>query len=86
MGVASAVISFNDRNCDILNVFSNAGMQAGYFTKMFCLKKYESRIQRMDKKTNKQMKQQRKKLRAIRKKFVDTNKEKKSVFYESDAF
>ena len=86
MGVASAVINFNDRNCGILNVFSNAGMQVGYFTKMFCLKKYESRIQRMDKKTNKQMKQQRKKLRAIRKKFVDTNKEKKGALYESDPF
>ena len=42
MGVASAVINFNDGNCDILNLFTNAGMQAGYFTKMFCLKKDES--------------------------------------------
>ena len=58
MGVASAVINFNDGNCGILNVFTNAGMQAGYFTKMFCLKKDESQKQRMDKKTNKQTKQQ----------------------------
>ena len=58
MGVASAVINFNDGNCGILNVFTNAGMQAGYFTKMSCLKKDESRIQRMDKKTNKRTKQQ----------------------------
>ena len=79
MGVASAVINFNDGNCGISNVFINAGMQAGYFTKMFCLKKDESRIQRMDKKTNKQTKQQRKRLRAIRKTFVDTNKEKEGV-------
>ena len=85
MGVASADINFNDGNCDILNVFTNAGMQAGYFTKMFCLKKDESRIQRMDKKTNKQAKQQRKRLTAIRKNIVDTNKEK-GVFYESGAF
>ena len=60
MGVASTVINFNDGNCDILNVFTNGGMQTGYFTKMFCLKKDESRIQRMDKKTNKQRKQQQK--------------------------
>ena len=79
MGVASAVINSNGGNCGISNVFINAGMQAGYFTKMFCLKKDESRIQRMDKKTNKQTKQQRKRLRAIRKKFVDTNKEKEGV-------
>ena len=52
MGVASAAINFNDRNCDILNVFTDAGMQAGCFTKMFCLKKDESQMQRMDKKTN----------------------------------
>ena len=80
MEVASAVINFNDGNCGILNVFTNADMQAAYFTKMFCLMKDELRIQRMDKKTNKQTKQQRKRLRAIRKKIVDTNKEKKGAF------
>ena len=47
MGVASAVINFNDGNCGILNVFTSAGMQASYFTKMFCLKKDESQIQRI---------------------------------------
>ena len=86
MGVASAVINFNDGNCGILNVFTNDGMQAVYFTKMFCLKKDESRIQRMDKKTNKQTKQQRKRLTVIRKNIVDKNKEKEGVFYESGAF
>ena len=86
MRVASAVINFNDGSCGILNVFTNAGMQAGYFTKMFCLKKDESRIQRMDKKTNKQTKQQRKRLTVIRKNIVDKNKEKEGVFYESGAF
>ena len=86
MGVASAVINFNDGNCGILNVFTNDGMQAVYFTKMFCLKKDESRIQRMDKKTNKQGKQQRKRLTVIRKNIVDKNKEKEGVFYESGAF
>ena len=40
----------------------------------------------MYKKTNKQMKQQRKRLRAIRKKIVDTIKETEGVFYESGAF
>ena len=38
----------------ILNMFTNAGLQAGYFTKIFCQKKKESQIQRMDKKANKQ--------------------------------
>ena len=40
----------------------------------------------MDIKTNKQTKQQRIRLRAIRKKFVGTNKEKEGVFYETGAF
>ena len=35
-------------------MFTNAGLQAGYFTKIFCQKKKESQIQRMDKKANKQ--------------------------------
>ena len=86
MEVASAVINFNDGNCGILNVFTNADMQAAYFTKMFCLKEDELRIQRMDKKTNKQTKQQRKRLRPIRKKIVDTNKGKKSAFHDTGAF
>ena len=86
MGVASAVINFNDGNCGILNVFINAGMETGYFTKSFCIKKDETRIQRMNKKTNEQTKKQRKRLRAIRKNYVDKNKEKEGVCYESGAF
>ena len=86
MGVASAVINFNDGNCGILNVFINAGMETGYLTKSFCIKKDETRIQRMNKKTNEQTKKQRKRLRAIRKNYVDKNKEKEGVYYESGAF
>ena len=86
MGVASAVINFNDGNCGILNVFINAGMETGYFTKSFYIKKDETRIQRMNKKTNEQTKKQRKRLRAIRKNYVDKNKEKEVVYYESGAF
>ena len=85
MGVASAVINFNDGNCGILNVFVNACLETGYFTKSFCIKKDETRIQRMNKKTNEQTKKQRKRHRAIRKNYVDKNKEKEGVYYISGA-
>ena len=83
MGVVSGVINFNDGNFGILNVFINAGMETGYFTKSFCIKKDETR---MNKKTNEQTKKQRKRLRALRKNYVDKNKEKEGVYYESGAF
>ena len=79
MGVLS-VINFNDENCGILNVFKNVDIDTGYFTKQFCLRKDESRIQRMNKNTNEQSKIKRKKLRAIRKNYIDKNKPKKSFF------
>ena len=86
MGVSSAVINFNGGNCGILNAFKNVGIDAGYFTKQFCLRKDEFHIQRMNQKANEQSKMQRKKLRAISKNYIDKNKEKERVFYEAGAF
>ena len=80
MGVSSAAINFNNGNCTILNAFKNKGVDAGYFTKQFCLRKDESRIQKMNKKANEQSKMERKKLRAIRKNYIDKNKKKEGVF------
>ena len=61
MGVSFAVNNFNDGNCGILNVFKNEGIDTGYFTKQFCLRKDECRIQRMNKKANEQSKMQKNK-------------------------
>ena len=80
MGVSSAVINFNDKICGILNVFKNVGIDAGYFTKQFCLRKDEFRIQRMNKKSNEQSKVQRKKLRAIRKSYIVKIKKRRAFF------
>ena len=44
----------------ILNIFKNVGIDAGYFTKQFCLRKDEFHIQRMSKKAKEQSKMQRK--------------------------
>ena len=40
----------------------------------------------MNKKANEQLKMQRKKLRAIRKIYIDKNKEKERIFNEAGAF
>ena len=85
MGVSSAVINFNNGACGILNVFHGANMEPGYFTKMFCMKKDREGITTMNMKSSDELKTRRKKLRAIRKKYIDVNKEKKSVFYEAGA-
>ena len=71
--------------CGILNVFHGANMEPGYFTKMFCMKKAREHIT-MNMKSSDELKTRRKKLRAIRKKYIDINKEKEGVFYEAGAF
>ena len=86
MGVSSAVINFNNEACDVLNVFHGANMEPGYFTKMFCMKKDRERIITMNMKLSDELKTRRQKLRAIRKKYIDVNKEKEGVFYEAGAF
>ena len=86
MGVSSAVINFNNGACGILNVFHGANMEPGYFTKMFCMKKDRERIITMNMKSSDGLKTRRKKLRAIRKEYIDVNKEKEGVFYEAVAF
>ena len=40
----------------------------------------------MNMKSSDELKTRRKKLRAIRKKYIDVNKEKEDVFYEAGAF
>ena len=86
MGVSSAVINFNNGACGILNVFHGVNMEPGYVTKMFCMKKDRERIITMNMESSDELKTRRKKLRAIRKKYIDVNKEKEGVFYEAGAF
>ena len=72
MGVSSAAINLNDGNCGILNLFKNVGIDTVFFfSKQLCPRKDKSHIQKMNKKAIKQSKMQRKKLRAIRKNYID---------------
>ena len=80
---SSAMINFNNRVCVILNVFRGANTESEYFTKICCVKKDCQRIMSMKMKSISESKTRRKKLRAIRKKYIDVNKHKESVFCEA---
>ena len=73
---SSAVINFNNWVCVILNVFRGANTESEYFTKMCCVKKDCQRIMSMKMKSISESKTRRKKLRAIRKKYIDVNTKK----------
>ena len=64
----------------LLKVSKNACMETGYFIKILYLKKDESRISRMSKKTNEETKIQQKRLKTIRKVYTDKDKEKGGYF------
>ena len=80
MGACSAVINFNDGACGTLNVFRNANMEPGYFTAMYCNKKDGKWIVAMNTKLSTKSKARCKKLRAIRKNYIDENKTKTVYF------
>ena len=86
MRVCSAIVNFNDGACGTLNVFKNANMEPGYFTAMYCNKNDGKRIVTMNTKSSTESKARCKKQRAIRKKYIDENKNKEGVFYEAGAF
>ena len=73
---SSAMINFNNRVCVILNVFRGANTESEYFTKICCVKKDCQRIMSMKMKSISESKTRRKKLRAIRKKYIDVNTKK----------
>ena len=85
MGVCSAITNFNDGACSTLNVFRNTNMEPGYFTAMYCNKNDGGRRMAMKAKSSTESKARHKKLRVIRKNYIDKNKNKEGVFYEAVA-
>ena len=75
IGVASAVLEFNNGTQGIRKVYENAGLHLGKFIAAACKKKGKSRISIMTHKSSDSVKKRRKKLRAIRKGFCDKEKE-----------
>ena len=87
IAVCSAVIEFNDGCCGIVKVLNDLGLSNGYFTNKFVLEADKQRVQSMRKKSSEKGKIRRKKLRSMRKGFLDKEKEhEKSESYLSGAF
>ena len=73
VAVASAVLNFNDGGNGILNVIDKCGFSRGHYTLLGCAKSNRARVKNIDNKTTVKCKQQRKKLRAQRKGWQDSN-------------
>ena len=50
MGIDSAVINFNAGSSRIIDVMKEYGIQDGYYTNVFCMKKDEERIEECNRK------------------------------------
>ena len=87
IAVCSAVIEFNDGYCGINSVYGHLGLTSGKFTEAFCVRVDELRIKEMMRKSSEKAKNRRKKLRSIRKGFIDREKEDEGTeSYQSGAF
>ena len=75
IGVASAVLEFNNGTQGTRKMYENAGLHFGKFITAACKKKDKNRISIMTHKSSDIIKKRRKKLRAIRKEFCDKEKE-----------
>jgi hypothetical protein len=86
MGVASAVICFNDGTLGILDVLRGCGVQPGKFAKAYCEQEDNERMRIMDYKAKESTKFSRKKLRNKRKGYQDANAEKEGDVYGPGLF
>ena len=84
--VCSAVLNFNSGSFGIVEVLKDLGVSPGHFTNIYCLRKDESRIKNMNRKSTERTKLERKKRHAKRKGFQDSNLEKEGVTYESRSY
>ena len=80
MGVASAVISFNDGACGILNIMKEYGLEVGKYCSNFCVSRIK-RIKEMDGKSCEHTKRSRKRHSAVRKEFGDKERVKEGLTY-----
>ena len=76
IGVNSAIIEFNDGPTGIYNVLKHFKIRPGTLTKDSSIKKLMKRIKKTDKLALKAVKNRRKKLRSMKKGFLDSEREK----------
>ena len=86
MGVASAVISFNDGQSGILKVMGNLSMNPGENFIGYCNERDNTRIKETEKKSTPEITHRREQLRAQRKGFSDIAKQNEGVVYGAVLF
>ena len=86
IGVASAVLNFNDGSSGVLNVLNSLKIEPGKLTAEFCGKRDSEHMTKMDLKSSDQTKLRRKQLRAQRKGFIDTVEQKEGLVYGAGEF
>ena len=86
MGVASAVISFNDEQIGILNVMENLSMNPGENGIRYCNERDNTRIKVMEKKPTPEVRHRKKQLLAQRKGFADIAEQNEGVVYGAGLF
>ena len=86
MGIASAVIRFNDGQSCILKVMENLSMNPGENCIRYCNERDNTRIKEMEKKSTPEVRHRRKHFRAQRKGFADIAEQNKGVVYGARLF
>ena len=77
IGVASAVINFNDGMSGFEKLFSHLNLSVGVNTKSGAIEKDQQRIKNMKNKFQEIVEMKRKKLRVVRKGYIDKEKDNK---------
>ena len=86
MGVASAVISFNDGTKRLIDVMKELKAEPGHYSETYYNRKDFSRVKSMENKITVEIKSRRKCLRAIRKGFADANEAREGLTYGCGEF
>ena len=76
MGTNSAVLEFNEGSSGVSSVFQHFGITNGYSFNLLSEKRDRERVAKSSKKTNKEGKQKRKTIRAVKKGYIDKEKDK----------
>ena len=86
IGVASAVLSFNEGENGLLKVFNELNINPGYYSCIAIHRSDVKRISNMNEKCSEKSKKDRKRLRGVRKGYDDNNVETEGEIYASGAF
>ena len=86
MGVASAVISFNDVQKGVLKAIENLSMNPSENCIRYCNERDNTRIKEMEKKSTPEVIHRKEQLRAQRKRFADIAEQNEGVIYGAGLF